>query len=190
MSPSASFRVDVTGNRASMKWSRLELFGRALWGVGGIIFSLTPRPAWGARRFILRVFGAEVASGVHIYPSVRITIPWNLKIGESAAIGEKVILYALGPISIGSRSVISPYAYICAGTHDYRIATMPLLKLPIVIGSDSWICAGAFVGPGVTVGDGAILGARSVAVKDVPSGMISCGNPARAVKTRPPTLSG
>lgn len=176
--------IDVAANRKSVKWRNGELVARVLWGAVSFLFALTPRPAWGVRRFILRVFGAEISAGVHIYPSVRIMIPWNLKIGPYAAIGDRAILYALGPITIGARAVISPYAYLCAGSHDYRTPAMPLLKSPIVIGADAWICTGAYVGPGVTIGDRAILAARGVAVSDIDPEIIAGGNPAREIKKR------
>lgn len=64
---------------------------------------------------------------------------------------------------------------------------MPLLKLPIEVRDDAWICADAFVGPGVVVGVRSIVAARAVVVKDVPDGMIVGGNPACSVKQRPPS---
>ena len=139
---------------------------------------------WGWRRFLLRLFGARIGSEVHIYPDVLVTIPWNLSIGGDAAIGARAILYALGPITIGERATVSQGAHLCAGTHDYRDPAMPLMKPPITIGKDAWICADAFVGPGVVVGDRAIIGARCVAMKDVAAEAVMVGNPARCVAMR------
>jgi putative colanic acid biosynthesis acetyltransferase WcaF len=133
---------------------------------------------------LLRLFGARVGRAVHIYPSVRITIPWNLAIDDHSAVGDRALLYSLGPITIGERVTISHQAQLCAGTHDYRKADFPLLKPPIVIEGGAWICADAFVGPGVTIGANAIVAARAVATKDVASGMIVGGNPARSIKPR------
>jgi putative colanic acid biosynthesis acetyltransferase WcaF len=175
---------DVKANRAETKWSRREQVARVLWGSVLPLFVFSPRPFWGWRRFLLRLFGASIGPEVHIYPSARITMPWNLEIGESAAIGDRVNLYALGSITIGARATVSQGAHICAGTHDISDPARPLLKPPITIGSDAWVCADAFVGPGVTVGDGAIVGARAVAMKDVPAHAIVVGNPARQIKKR------
>jgi putative colanic acid biosynthesis acetyltransferase WcaF len=61
---------------------------------------------------------------------------------------------------------------------------MPLLKPPIDIGDEAWICADAFVGPGVNIGRGAVVGARAVAVSDVVPWAVVAGNPARQVKIR------
>ena len=181
--------TDVAANRRARKWSRKELLGRALWSLAQPLFALCPRPFWGARRGLLRLFGARIGRNVHIYPSVRVSIPWNLNIEAEAAVGDRAILYALGPITIGRRATISQGAHLCAGSHDYRDPTMPLMKSHITIGAGAWICAEAFVGPGVMVGERAILGARAVAVRDVPAVTIAVGNPAQNIKTRDRTVS-
>jgi putative colanic acid biosynthesis acetyltransferase WcaF len=172
---------DITSNRAARKWSIREQAGRAAWALATPLFRLSPRPLWGWRRMLLRAFGARVGAHAHIYPTVRITIPWNLEIGEQAAVGDRAILYALGPITIGSRVTISQYAHLCAGTHDWRDPAMPLVKTPLVLEDDAWVCADAFVGPGVRVGKAAIVGARAVVMKDVPPGITVGGNPAREI---------
>lgn len=152
-----------------------------MWAIARPLFALSPRPLWCWRRVLLRAFGAKVGAGVHIYPTVRIAMPWNLDIGNEAAVGDRAILYALGCIRIGSRTTVSQGAHLCAGTHDVRDPKRPLLKPPITLGEDVWICADAFIGPGVCVGDGAVVGARGVAMKNVPPMTIFAGNPAREI---------
>ena len=147
---------------------------------------MSPRQIWGWRRFLLRLTGAKIGRNAHIFPNVKITIPWNLSIGDDAAVGDGVTLYALGPITIGERATISQGAHLCAGTHDYRDPAMPLLKLPIDVGADTWICADAFIGPGTVIGSSVIVGARAVVVSDVADEMIVAGNPAREIRPRPP----
>lgn len=169
-------------NRAARKWTFREQIGRVLWSLVWPLFRLSPRPLWGWRRMILRLFGAKVGHEAHIYPSVRITIPWNLDLGRSSAIGDHVILYALGPIRIGDRATVSQGAHLCAGTHDLKDPSRPLLKPPIDIGEDAWICADAFIGPGVSIGKGSIAGARAVVVKNVGPFDIVAGNPARFIR--------
>jgi putative colanic acid biosynthesis acetyltransferase WcaF len=142
--------------------------------------------AW--RRALLRLFGATVGAHVHVYPSARVFLPWNLEVGDWSALGDDVFIYNLGHVRLGQRVTISHRAYLCAGTHDHRRADMPLLKPPISIGSDAWICADAFVGPGVTVGEGAVVGARAVAVRDVSPWSVVAGNPARPIGVR--TIEG
>lgn len=177
-------QIDVASNRRVRKWSCREQVGRVIWMLANPLFRLSPRPLWGWRRALLRAFGAKVGREVHVYPTVRISIPWNLTLGDGCAVGDHAILYALGPIKLGQRATVSQYAHICAGSHDWRDPAMPLTKPPIAVGADVWICADVFVGPGVTVGDSAILGARAVVVRDVASRAIVAGNPARPVGTR------
>ena len=131
-----------------------------------------------------RFRGKGRARSSKYYPSVRIALPWKLIIGDHAAVGDRSILYGLGPIAIGARVTISQGAHLCAGTHDWRTSDMLLLKPPIHIGDDAWICADAFIGPGVTIGRGAIVGARAVAMKDIPENAICVGNPAHIVSHR------
>ncbi|MCK0129808.1 putative colanic acid biosynthesis acetyltransferase [Erythrobacter sp. F6033] len=176
--------TDITTNRTAQKWSRRAQIGRVLWLFATPFFRLSPRPLWGWRRMLLRMFGAKIGDNAHIYPSTRITIPWNLDVGPQAAVGDHAILYALGPIRIGARATISQYAHLCAGTHDWRDPAMPLIKTPLVVEDDAWVCADAFVGPGVTIGQKAILGARAVAMNDVAPDTIVGGNPAREIGKR------
>lgn len=176
--------IDVAANRTARKWSHREQAGRVLWALAWPLFRLSPRPLWGWRRMLLRLFGARVGRDVHIYPTARITIPWNLTLGDGCAVGDHAILYALGPISLGPRAAVSQYAHLCAGSHDWRDPAMPLTKPPITVGADAWICADAFVGPGLKVGAGAILGARAVLMKDCPPQAILAGNPARQIGMR------
>jgi putative colanic acid biosynthesis acetyltransferase WcaF len=178
--------LDIAANRKARKWSASELFRRSLWEVLRIpFFAWIPRPFWSWRCMILRLFGAKIGDHVHVYPSVRIALPWNLEIGDYAAVGEGAILYSLGRIVMGKQVTVSQYAHLCAGTHDYTKPEMPLVKAPVTIHDGAWICADAFIGPGVTVGRFAIVGARAVAVKDVADGAIVAGNPARVIGKRP-----
>lgn len=180
--PSRMMQLDVTRNRLERKWTLTEQIGRIAWVLlAQTPFAFSPRPLWGWRRWLLRCFGARVGPKVHVYPSVRINIPWNLTLGAQCAVGDRAILYALGPITIGPRATISQGAHLCAGTHDISQPHRPLVKPPIEIGADAWIAAEAFIGPGVKVGEGAIVGARAVVVKDVGAGVTMVGNPARRV---------
>lgn len=180
--------LDVAANRRAVKYTRREMAGRVLWEIVRVpLFAWTPRPCWGWRRSLLRWFGAVVGRDAHIYPSVRIAMPWNVRVGNEVAVGDRAILYSLGRITIGDRATISQGAHLCAGTHDYVRADMALVKAPITVGAGAWICADAFVGPGVAVGDRAIVGARAVAMKDVDADAIVAGNPARLIRSRPPS---
>lgn len=178
--------LDIAGNRRARKWSSAELAGRALWESFGFAFAWSPRQLWGWRNSMLRMFGARIGPGVHIHPTVRIAVPWNVEVGARSSVGDRAVLYSLGPITIGADVTISQHAHLCAGTHDHRRADLPLVKAAIQVGDGAWICADAFVGPDVTVGDHAIVAARAVAVKDVAPWTIAAGNPARPIGPRPP----
>jgi putative colanic acid biosynthesis acetyltransferase WcaF len=177
-------QLDINANRAASKWSKRELAGRMIWSLCYPLFTFSPRLLWGWRRFLLRCFGAQIGGHVHIHPSVRIFIPWNLSIGDFSSVGFDVQIYNLGYLTIGERVTISQRAHLCGGSHDYRDAAMPLLKLPIQIDDDAWVCADAFVGPGVRVGTGAIAGARSAVFKEVQPWTIVGGNPGKVLGVR------
>lgn len=175
---------DIEANRSSRKYSRWEQTLRVFWGLAKPLFRFSPRICFGWRRFLLRAFGAKIGRGARIYNSAVIYMPWNLMIGSQSAIGEWALVYNLGPVRIGNMSTVSQRAHLCAGTHDYTYPALPLLKPPITIGDQAWICADAFVGPGVSVGEGAVVGARAVVTKDVEPWAVVAGNPARFIKRR------
>lgn len=148
------------------------------------LFRFSPKPFHSWRAFLLRCFGAKVARGVHVYPDVKVWAPWNLILEEECGIGNGVILYSQGIITIGKRTVISQGAHLCAGTHDYTKPGFPLITMPITIGDHAWVAAEAFVHPGVTIGDGCVVGARSVVTKDMPAWMVCGGHPCKPLKER------
>lgn len=176
--------LDIDANRAAVKYTRKELCLRVVWGLGKLVFRLSPRPCFGFRRWLLSLFGAKVGRDVHVYSSALIYYPWLLEIGNDSSIGEWALVYNLGKVTIGERTTISQRAHLCAGTHDYAEVTMPLVKPPICVGDEVWVCADAFIGPGVTIASRAIVAAASVVVKDVPESTIVGGNPAKFIKNR------
>ncbi len=176
--------VDITSNRSAQKYTAGEQFRRVLWGFGWLLFRFSPRPCFGWRRMVLRCFGATVGKHVNTYPSTRIYFPWNLVVGDWSAIGEDVLIYNLGPVTLGEKVTVSHRAHLCAGTHDYTRPDLPLRKPPIEIQGQAWVCADAFIGPGVTVGEGAVVGARAVVMKNVEPWTVVTGNPARFAKKR------
>ena len=181
----ANQELDITANRRAKKWTRREMIGRLAWEtLGARLFAWSPRPAWGWRRWILRLFGAKVGRDVRTDPTVRIAIPWNLSLGDYAGIGARVNLYSLGLITVGKNATISQNAHLCAGSHDFRGAEMRLTKPPITVGEGAWICADAFLGPDVTIGKFGVAGACAVVVRDVAPGVIVAGNPAVQVGVR------
>ena len=176
--------LQVAHNRKLRPYTRGEYAARVLWALCTPLFRFSPRPLFGWRRFLLRLFGAQVGRNVHVYPSAVIYLPWNLRIDDEASIGEWALVYNLGPVTIGRQATISHRAHLCAGTHDYRHPSLPLQRLPISIGASAWVCADALVGPGVQVGQGAVVAAGAVVVRNVPEWQMVGGNPARPLKQR------
>ncbi len=132
---------------------------------------------------MLRLFGAQIGESVRIFPSCHVFFPWNLRIGTNVDIAWDVKLYNLGMLTIGNQVVISQQAHLCGGTHDYLDRGFELRKCDITIGSNVWIAADAFVGPGVSVGENVVIAARSVLVHSAESGSVYAGNPARKIKS-------
>lgn len=181
---SSPVTLDLATNRADRKYSpRIQVL-RVLWGVGRWALKLSPRPMFAWRRAILRLFGARIGRHVHVYPSSEFYMPWNVEIGDWSAVGENVLLYSLGKITLGEQVTISYRAHVCAGTHDLRDPSLPLIKPPVFLQSRSWVGTDAFIGPGVTIGEGAVVGARAVVTKDVAACDIVVGNPAQVVSRR------
>ena len=159
---------------------------RAIWGVVWLLFyrpSPTPLHAW--RRLLLRAFGARVGAGAHPYPRARIWAPWNLSMSEHSCLANDVDCYCVAPVSLGAHATVSQYSYLCTASHDYRDPAMPLVVAPIVIEREAWVAADVFVGPGVKIGTGAVVGARSTVLVDVPAWTVTAGSPARPLGLRP-----
>lgn len=183
--PDPDFVFQRLDKSAGYPYTRNEYIKRFLWEwVQRTFIRFSPRRAHGWRKFWLRLFGAKMGVISGTKASTRITHPWLFSLGEHAWIAENVTIYNLGPVKIGDHTVISQDSYICAGTHDYTIPDLPLLRPGITIGHGVWVCAGAFVGPGVVVGNNSVVGARAVVTQDVPPGMIVAGNPAKVIKPR------
>lgn len=158
---------------------------RVCWGLTWLLLArFTPPPLHAWRRLVLRAFGARVGNGARVHGSVRIWLPANLELGENCLIGPGAHLYNQGRITIGARSVVSQGAHICASTHDISDPHFQLLLRPVTIGTQAWVAAEAFVGPGVTVGDRAVVGARAALFEDAAPDGIYSGNPARLIKQR------
>lgn len=159
---------------------------RTLWAMTWALFaSWTPPPLHRWRAFLLRLFGARLHTTVKVYGSARVWDPVNLHMGAFSTLGPRVICYSMDAIHIGHHVVVSQGAHLCCGTHDIRSPSFQLFAKPITIGANAWICAEAFVGPGVSIGEGAVLAARSVAFSDLASWSVYRGNPAVLIKERP-----
>lgn len=169
-------------NRHSLK----SKIGRMVWNlVWSVLFRPTPRGIlYGWRVFLLRLFGAKIGKRCHILPSCKVWQPWKLRMGDDSCLSEHVDCYAVDEVWIGDRVVVSQDAFLCCASHDISSPIMELTTAPIRIESNAWIAARAFVAPGVTIGEGAVVGACAVVTKNVPAWMVVAGNPARELKKR------
>ena len=159
---------------------------RLLWTiVQATIFRYSPKRWDGYRAWLLRRFGATIHGRPMILRStVKIEVPWNITLGDNVQIGDDVRLYSLARITIGAHSIVSQYSHVCAGTHDHTDTVFPLRRVPITIGEHVWLGTDVYVAPGVTIGDGVVVGARSNVFKDLPAWKICVGSPAKPVKDR------
>ncbi len=158
---------------------------RAVWAAASLLlFRPTPRPLHAWRRWLLRAFGAKIGKSARIYPTVKIWAPWNLVLKNHSCLGYYVDCYNCARITLEEGAMVSQYSFLCTGTHDYRSKAMPLVAKPIIVGKNAWVCADVFVGPGVTVGEGAVVAARSSVYRDVAPWTVVAGNPAGFLKTR------
>jgi putative colanic acid biosynthesis acetyltransferase WcaF len=158
---------------------------RALWAlVHALLFRPSPRTLHTWRRLLLRIFGARLAPGAVVYPSVKVWAPWNLVMGRDSCLGPAVDCYNVARVVIGNHATVSQYSYLCAATHDISSLRLPLVAKPIAVDDYAWVCADAFVGPGVAIGEGAVVGARSSVYRDVEPWTVVAGNPARRLKKR------
>jgi len=158
---------------------------RLVWGISWtILCRWTPNPMHNWRISILKLFGAEIGNSNFIYPDCKIWAPWLLKTGDVVTIASGVEIYNPGGITLGHHAILSQDCYICGATHDYNTINFTYLKKKIIIEPYVWICAKAVVLPGVHCYEGAVLGAASVATKDLSEWTVYAGNPAHNVKKR------
>ncbi len=147
-------------------------------------FRFSPIPFYGFRRWLLRLFGCKIGQGVVIRPRTRLHYPWRIEIGDWTSIGDDAWLYSIAPIKIGSHSVISQKSFLCTAGHDYDDPNFKTTTAAIVIGDGVWLAADVFVAPGVTIGESAVIGARSSVFHDMPARMICYGHPCVAIRPR------
>ena len=159
--------------------------GRAVWHLVWLfLFRPTPRPFHPWRCLLLRLFGAKIGKAVHPYPSVRIWAPWNLEMDDHSCLSEHVECYCVDKIRIGAHATVSQYSFLCTASHDYTDLSMPLTTAPITIGARAWITADVFIAPGITIGEGAVIIARSSVFSDIEPWVVAAGNPAKQLKER------
>ncbi|MDQ5978183.1 MAG: Colanic acid biosynthesis acetyltransferase WcaF [Verrucomicrobiota bacterium] len=173
------------GQNCVTPYPKSEVLRRWLWLlVQSTVFRWSPRPLHGFRAALLRLFGAQIEGPVVVFPTVRVTFPWKLSLSPRSMIGPRVLIYNLAPVRLEYGANLSQHVHLCAGSHDFTRWSMPLVTAPITVGRNAWLGADVFVGPGVTVGELTVVGARSVVVDDLPAGKVCVGAPCRALRDR------
>jgi len=166
--------------------SKKNILGRAVWNV---VYVLLFRPfgtkifrRW--RNFLLRCFGAKIHPRAGVYSSCKVYAPWNLILERNAWLGPDVICYNADLIHLGEDVTVSQYSYLCTASHNINSREHELITAPIVIEKDAWVGADAFVCMGVTIHEGAVVGATASVYKDVEAWTVVGGNPAKFIKKR------
>lgn len=186
--PDASSESPYLAQGCVTPYSRRELARQRLWSVVQCtVFRFSPPRAHAFRARLLRFFGADVPAPeqVVVFASARVFFPWKLRLEPRTMIGRQVNIYNLGAVTLRRGANLAQGVHLCAGTHDFTRWSMPLLTAPIEVGPNAWIAAEVFVGPGVTIGELAVIGARSVVVRDQPARMVCAGHPCRPLHPRP-----
>ncbi|MEM7790762.1 MAG: DapH/DapD/GlmU-related protein [Verrucomicrobiota bacterium] len=179
----ASYTVDLT--KCINHLDKTTKLRRGVWQfLVKPIFGLIPGKRSSLRLFILRRMGATIGKDCTVQQKVDILMPWNLVLGDHVAVAREVKILNFAQIRIEPMTVISQYVHLCAGSHDYTHPHFTLVAKPIVIGPESWVASGSFIGPGVTLGHGCVIGANSVVTKNMPSWKVCAGNPCRPIKDR------
>lgn len=158
-----------------------------------LVFSITwllfarPLPRSIGRKWknmLLRLFGARIAKTAHVYSTAKIYYPPNLIMGEYSCLASDVDCYNVAPIIIGNNATVSQGAYLCTASHDITDPLNHLITAPIKIEDQAWVAAKAYIGMGVTIGQGAVVGATASVYKDVDPWTVVGGNPAKKIGER------
>lgn len=159
--------------------------GRALWSVCWLVlYRPTPKIFHLWRVLLLRAFGGTISTSAHPYPSAQIWAPWNLEMAANSCIAEGVVCYNVNKVSLGENATVSQFSHLCTASRDYSAYPMPLTSSPIHIGANAWVTADVFIGPGVTIGEGSVITARSSVFSDIPPWVVARGNPATPFRER------
>ena len=177
----------MSTGRIRSPFSFSHRFRRLVWSVVYVsLFRPVPRACFSWRRLLLVLFGARIEATARVYGTARIWTPWNLAMGPRSVLGDAVDCYNVAMVTLEEGAIVSQYAYLCTAGHDIHDPGFGLTFAPITLKRQSWVCAKAIVGMGVTVGEGAVVALGAVAVESVVPWAVVGGNPAREIGKRSP----
>lgn len=158
---------------------------RLVWNLcRAVLYRPSPRRLHAWRAFLLRRFGATLGEDCHFYPGSKVWAPWNLVCADQVTAADGAEIYNPSPMRFGSHAILSQDALVCGATHDYEDPCFPLLAYAMDFGAYTWVCARASVAPGVSMGEGSVLGLGSVATRNLEPWGVYAGVPAVKVKER------
>jgi len=131
----------------------------------------------------------KYGEGATLATNVKLLYPQNISLEEEVGVANGVVLDGRGGIDIDKYTIIGFESVILSCTHKHQKREVPIKKqgmytAPVKIGEDVWIGARVIILPGVTIGDGSIIGANSVVTKNVEPNTIVGGIPAKFIKNR------
>lgn len=177
-------KVDLSSyqNSLSRKNQIVRFFWNLIWGIFARPLPRSIGNSW--KLFLLRLFGARIHSTAVVYSSVKIFMPWNLVMAEYSCLAPEVDCYNVDLVKVGANSTVSQKSFLCTASHDISKSFNPLITAPIIIEDQAWVGASSFIGMGVTIGQGAVVGATSSVYKNVLPWTVVGGNPAKFLKIR------
>ena len=176
--------IDLSGyeNRLGRKHQAVRMLWNILWTLTTWFLPRSLGMGW--KRLLLRMFGAKVHPTAQVYSSVRIYYPANLTMEAYSCLADGVECYNVAPVTVGAHSTISQGTLLCTASHDITDSHHRLVTAPIMIEDQVWIGARAYIGMGVVVRQGAVVGATASVYKTVEPWTVVGGNPARFIKKR------
>jgi putative colanic acid biosynthesis acetyltransferase WcaF len=169
-------------NGLSLKNKLARLLWTITWNLLARPFPRSTGGSW--KRFLLRMFGARIHKTVNVYSSTRIYMPWHLEMHEYSCLAPEVDCYNVAKIIIGPYVTVSQKSFLCTASHDIMDSAHKLVTAPIIIKEKAWVGASCFIGMGVTIHEGAVVGATASVFKDVEPWTVVGGNPAKFIKKR------
>ncbi len=137
------------------------------------------------RAAILKRLFAEVGENCYIEPPLHANWGKHTHFGNNVYANFNLTLVDDADIYVGDSVMFGPNVTVATAGHPVEPSLrrkVAQFNIPVKIGNNVWIGAGAVILPGITIGDDSVIGAGSVVTKDIPSGVVAAGNPCRILR--------